>query len=222
MRKWWAWEFGESIRKNTDHARAQRGREYAQNGAVKKIEINPGKISAEVLGTTMYKVTIYGSTIPIDEKEKIINIIHQKGYLSSIISSEIPKELKKDLEKENIHLIPQKLGFNCTCPDYKRPCKHIYAVQKVLNDMMSYDPFILFKFLGIEKEHIILGNQENELLKEYHQPKISVKDFQKKYTFSYREFSSVEPWNQFKENSETIRKIYHVIMNNAEKKLIDI
>ncbi|AAK41869.1 hypothetical protein SULI_12500 [Saccharolobus solfataricus] len=216
MKRGWLFDFGKNIREEIDDGRASRGREYVRNGAVRKIEINPGKIAAQVSGTKLYDVNIYGNTLSEEDKRKVINIINKKGYLSSLLSYKFPTSIIDDLDEEGIELIPRNLSYECTCPDYQRPCKHIYAVYLTAYDIISNNPLLLFKFLGINKEELIYEKGQ-KIMQE-----ISVKDFQRKYEFPSIKFVNAKPWNKFGNDKEVVKHMYMLIMKTAERKIDEL
>lgn len=109
----------------SDSGRYSRAKSYARDGAVVEIDVRPGVVTAEVLGSRRYpySVTIGVDGLPPEE-------LHAQGAPTMLIPE------------------PHELAVDCTCPDNDAGfggaiCKHALAVLLVLADEISIEPELL-------------------------------------------------------------------------------
>lgn len=112
----------------SDPGRYRRAKDYARDGAVIEIDIRPGVVAGQVLGSRRdpYEVMIYSDAI--DEAD--LDVARERN---SIVS-----------------LIPERteLAVTCTCPDADggMMCKHALAVLMVVADEVSIEPELLARW----------------------------------------------------------------------------
>ena len=152
---WWG-ERWVDVLSNFEHdQRMSRGRAYARADKVKHFRLKTGSITATVEGSTGdYKVDIKFKKFSGKEWDKIIQKLTQVPIvLSGLLNNEMPRNIDK---VTGYSFIPSSFESDCSCPDYANPCKHIAAVFYTLADEIDYDPMILFKLKGMEKEQILV------------------------------------------------------------------
>ncbi len=139
--------------------RMRRGRRFANEKAIKNLEILPGQIRADVKdGRKTYHVEIHHP--PLDEAtwEAIVHrLASQALYSARLLQGEIPAEIIEIIEETGASLFPRadQLEAQCTCPDWEVPCKHIAGVYYYLADQFEKDPFRLFYFRGKAKDELL-------------------------------------------------------------------
>jgi SNF2 family DNA or RNA helicase/uncharacterized Zn finger protein len=155
---WWGKEWVKAIEKiDIDENRLPRGRSYAKNGNVLKIELNGEQIRARVQGSrpTPYHESMTLKVFGEREKEIIKSIIEERPDLASqIFVGQLPPELNELLVKNGVHLFPvswDEIDARCSCPDWANPCKHLAAVYYIIASEIDKDPFLLFEMRGISK-----------------------------------------------------------------------
>ena len=150
---WWGKKWIEILSKFEHDQRMSRGRAYARADMVKKFNIAKCLISANVKGSSgNYKVKINFKKFNDKEWGKIIRKMTTKPILlSKLLNNEMPEDIEKSVGHS---FIPKSFNAECSCPDYANPCKHIAAVFYTLADEIDYEPMILFKLKGIDKEEL--------------------------------------------------------------------
>lgn len=150
---WWGKKWVEVLSKYEHDQRMSRGRAYARADMAKKFNIAKCLISANVKGSSgNYKVKINFKKFNDKEWGKIIRKLASKPILlSKLLNNEMPEDIEKSVGHS---FIPKSFNSECSCPDYANPCKHIAAVFYTLADEIDYNPMILFKLKGIEKEEL--------------------------------------------------------------------
>jgi uncharacterized Zn finger protein len=139
--------------------RMRRGRRYANDKAIKNLEILPGRIHADVRdGRKTYEVDIRYP--PLDEAtwENIIDrLASQALYSARLLQGEIPAEIIEVIQETGASLFPtaEELEAQCTCPDWEVPCKHIAGVYYYLADQFEKDPFLLLYFRGKARDELL-------------------------------------------------------------------
>jgi len=112
----------------SDPARFARSKEYARDGAVFDVEIEPGTVCASVRGTRYepYEVELHVRPAGRHELEAVVP--------GTATGTEL--------------LAPERseLATWCTCPDDARACKHAIAALLVLADEVTVDPGVLVRW----------------------------------------------------------------------------
>ncbi len=142
--------------------RLERGRRYARSGQVMAFRIEKGRIAAKVQGSMRepYSVTITVKTMGEDAWAKVIERMASSAlYAAKLLSGEMPEEIGKLAKAGSTNIFPAKKEFlpACTCPDGAVPCKHIAAVCYIIAEELDKDPFLLFKFRGMDKDEMLEG-----------------------------------------------------------------
>lgn len=151
---WWGNQWLGALT-HIDYAnRIPRGASYARNGAVKKMEIKPGKIRAMVQGTRNYTVNL---SVPVfslmDIKRLMMKILNRPVMISRLLNRELDPALLEIAESMDLPLFPQswkELEMKCSCPDWAVPCKHIAAVIYKLGQEIDNNPFLIFELHGVD------------------------------------------------------------------------
>ncbi len=139
--------------------RMRRGRRFAQNGFIKKLDVKPGRITAKVKDSgKQFDVEIKFPPLDDASWEEIIEKLGSQAlYSARLLSGEMPPEVMDVFSEAHAPLFPSanKLATSCTCPDWEAPCKHIAGVYYHLADKFEKNPFLLFYFRGRSKEALM-------------------------------------------------------------------
>lgn len=108
---------------SVDRARLGRARQLRVDGAVLRLEVSAGSITAEVQGSRPdpYEVSVSVPTCTV------------RSAADTLDRSEVPS------------LVPQlrDLVVRCSCPDWEDPCKHSIAAMLVFADEVQLRPYLL-------------------------------------------------------------------------------
>lgn len=150
---WWGKRWVENLSKYEDDQRMARGRAYARADKVKKFEINKGKITAVVQGSSgKYKVNIDFKEYSDEQWKKIVGKIQITPLLlGKLLNNEMPEELE---EMTGFKFVPDSFSSKCSCPDYANPCKHIAAVFYTTSDEIDHNPMSLLLIHGLTREEL--------------------------------------------------------------------
>jgi uncharacterized Zn finger protein len=165
-RKWWSKRWTQVLESFHIGARLSRGRSYARKGQVASLNIEKGKVLADVQGSRAkpYKVTIQFNTYLKKQWEQVVELlIEQPIFAARLLGNEMPEEIESVFEKAKLPLFPKRkkdMETDCSCPDWSNPCKHIAAVFYLMAESFDNDPFLLFKLRGMEREDLLAALQK--------------------------------------------------------------
>lgn len=164
---WWGKKWIESMLTMGKFMRMQRGINYTKEHRVSDIIIKKGEIFAQCLGTAPvpYRIKIKFDKIPPEKWDLIIQKLSEHVLIEAqLLSNELPKDINDIFLKNKIPLFPpikEDLNAECTCPDKEIPCKHIAAVILSSAKIFDYDPFLILKLRGMEKEELLIKIEQN-------------------------------------------------------------
>jgi uncharacterized Zn finger protein len=158
---WWSQQFLASLHAVADSGRLQRGRTYARAGQVRSMAIERGIVRASVQGSRPrpYSVSIEFAPVPEKAWNRIVQQLasHAK-YSAYLLAGEVPHELVDLFTAAKSTFFPQKPGdldFECSCPDWGDPCKHVAATCYLLAEAFEEDPFALLKWRGMDRADLM-------------------------------------------------------------------
>jgi SWIM zinc finger len=136
--------------------RAERGRRLAREGAVGRLEVVEGSITARVTGSTgnEYDVTIAAAPVPADVWSQAARATRGRSVLEDGATG-------RAQSVHLAHLLETRFGTrfapsareirrSCTCPDTEPggACKHIAAAAFVVADAIDRDPSLFLHWRG--------------------------------------------------------------------------
>lgn len=163
---WWGQKFIEALESFTDRARLVRGKSYANSSRIIDFKIESNIITARIRGNKnsyygVYEEPIYTSIIkfkkiPKNYWQKFIQKIGSNpSFITRLLMDELPDNISH-IFNERYDLLPKRtdLETECSCPDWKNPCKHIAGLYYRIATLLDYDPFLLFQFKGMNKTRL--------------------------------------------------------------------
>lgn len=159
---WWgqAWIAALEERAAVDPTRLPRGRTYARQDRVGRLELAPGKVTALVRGQRAlpYRVTVTVPTARAGALDDLAAAIARRAAsAAALLDHELDPVLVEDATALDVALLPGtgELKTRCSCPDWADPCKHAAAVCYLVADELDRDPFQLLLLRGIEREPLL-------------------------------------------------------------------
>lgn len=151
----WAWRWAALIESlGPEYAgRLQRARSYARNGHVWRLNVAPGALSAQVLGSYgYYSTTVRPHTLPASVWERVIaRLMEEPQVIASLLAGELTPELDAAFEAAHAPLFPEDVrdfAWSCSCPDWEKPCKHALSVCYEFAAHLDRDPSLLLLLRG--------------------------------------------------------------------------
>ena len=158
---WWSRKLLSIIKSFGWENRMARGVRYARSGQVLRINVDKGKVEAEVQGSARkpYKISIVFPLIGDSIWNKVLDSLKNRPeMISSLLGGTVPTQIESIFMENGTSLFPEKgneLDMSCSCPDYANPCKHIAAVFYVLAENFDSDPFLILNLRGKDRKEIL-------------------------------------------------------------------
>jgi uncharacterized Zn finger protein len=146
--------------------RLPRARSYLRQGSVFNLEVEQGKIRAQVAGSTLYDVEI---TIKPIEKKAWAGIQQacagQVGSLLDLLGGQLGSGVMAVISDKERGLFPspREIRFNCSCPDYASLCKHSGAVLYGVAVKFDADPALFFRLRGVDPSELLASGADQTL-----------------------------------------------------------
>ena len=122
--------------------RLPRGRSYVRSNSVIDLQIAPGVVRAQVMGTSLYRIEI-GSLVAL---------------LRGTLSGEVMEVMTR--HDEGLFPKPAEITFTCSCPDVAGMCKHIAAAMYGIGGRLDTQPELLFLLRGVDSADLIASAAE--------------------------------------------------------------
>lgn len=140
--------------------RLPRGRTYARRGAVRRLEVTAGNVTARVDGSrpVPYRVTLRLPVFTDDQWDAIVAALSgQVRHVAALLDGRMPDDVDDALAGCGLSLFPHagELATTCSCPDHANPCKHVAAVHYVLAQTFDADPFLLPALRGRGRDALL-------------------------------------------------------------------
>jgi uncharacterized Zn finger protein len=146
--------------------RLPRARSYLRQGSVFNLEVEQGKIRAQVAGSTLYDVEI---TIKPMEEKAWAGIQQacagQVGSLLDLLGGQLGSGVMAVISDKERGLFPspREIRFNCSCPDYASLCKHSGAVLYGVAVKFDADPALFFRLRGVDPSELLASGADQTL-----------------------------------------------------------
>ena len=159
---WWgaAWVDALEHRAQLDPNRLPRGRTYARQDRVERLEVESGAVRAFVHGSRSvpYRVRLGVRPFTDDEWDLALDAIAARaGHAAALLDGELDPGIVEDTRAAGVDLLPLagELRPECSCPDWANPCKHAAAVCYLTADLLDDDPFTLFLARGRTRDAVL-------------------------------------------------------------------
>ncbi|MBE7460840.1 MAG: hypothetical protein HS112_09965 [Zoogloeaceae bacterium] len=158
-RTFWGKAWCDNLERYSDFEnRLPRGRTYVRNGSVIDLRIAAGKVSAQVMGSSLYKVTVNITALPrkqwqalgaecADSIESLVELL--QGRLSQGVMARICHPQK------GLFPSPKEIAFDCSCPDWAAMCKHVAAVFYGIGARLDEQPELLFTLRRVDAKDLV-------------------------------------------------------------------
>lgn len=138
--------------------RLPRGRSYVRNGAVIDLQIEQGKIEAQVQGSRLYKVSIEIVSLTKKHWNELIKQCSSKiSSLIELLQGKFSNNVMEIITAKSTGLFPEpsEIKLNCSCPDHAIMCKHVAAVLYGIGSRLDFNPEELFVLRSVNHLELI-------------------------------------------------------------------
>ncbi|NNM53066.1 MAG: hypothetical protein HKM02_12725 [Pseudomonadales bacterium] len=144
--------------------RLPRGRTYVRNGSVIDLKIEPGKVCATVMGSSLYKIEINIAAVS-DSHWKLLaqECTGSIASLVELLQGNFSKAVMERMcqPKTGLFPSPQEIRFDCSCPDWAIMCKHVAAVLYGIGARLDSRPELIFTLRQVDANELV--NQTAQL-----------------------------------------------------------
>lgn len=164
-RSFWGRSWCENLESYADLAnRLARGRTYARNGSVIHLAVERGRLSAQVVGSALYRVEVTVS--PLARKKWDALVARSAGEIASVVEvlqGKLPKTVLDALADRASGLFPspKEIAYDCSCPDVAGLCKHIAAVLYGVGARLDGEPETFFVLRGVDVAELASAGARN-------------------------------------------------------------
>lgn len=155
----WGKAWCENLENYSDYAsRLPRGRTYVRNGSVIDLQITPGEVSAQVMGSSLYKVSASVTAVPEKQwKTLCADCASSIDSLVELLQGKLSSAVMTRLSKLGSGLFPapREISFRCSCPDGAYMCKHVAAVLYGIGARLDAQPELLFQLRQVEVKDLV-------------------------------------------------------------------
>ncbi len=160
--------------------RSVEGLEYASLGQTKSLNVEPGAVVALIQGRAerAYQTRLTIATHSPDQWEKVVGVMtDQAVYAAKLLAGDLPTNIEEVFVPLGLKLFPtdaSEVGVSCTCADFQAEervghakaaagetaapaawCKHAACAAYILAQRLSSDPFLMFKFRGLDGQELL-------------------------------------------------------------------
>ena len=165
-KSFWGKSWCSNLERYSDYEnRLPRGRTYVRNGSVFDLQIAKSKVSAVVIGSDFYTVTI--TIAPVTAKRWKAICRDCAGTIDSLVELLQGRLSKAVMDRvcradDGLFPAPKEIKLSCSCPDWAGMCKHVAAALYGVGARLDEQPALLFKLRGVD-ENQLLANAGQEL-----------------------------------------------------------
>ncbi|MGE3966480.1 MAG: hypothetical protein AB7I09_20460, partial [Planctomycetota bacterium] len=148
-----------NLERYSDYAnRLPRGRTYARNGSVIDLQITPGKVTALVSGSEIYKVEVAVTPLPKARWRKLCaGCADDIDSLVELLQGRFSRGVMEVLCQPDTGIFPEpkQIVMSCSCPDWATMCKHVAAVLYGVGARLDNEPELLFTLRQVDHTELV-------------------------------------------------------------------
>jgi len=158
-KSFWGKAWCRNLERYSDYSnRLPRGRTYLRNGSVIDLKIGPGEVSAQIMGSSLYRVSVritevagvHWQAIARDCARSIDTLVELlQGHLSTSVMERITRP------GTGLFPSPKEISFSCSCPDSAAMCKHVAATLYGIGARLDAEPELLFGLRQVDAKELI-------------------------------------------------------------------
>ncbi|MDP2811325.1 MAG: SWIM zinc finger family protein [Rhodocyclaceae bacterium] len=155
----WGKAWCDNLERYSDYAnRLPRGRTYVRNGSVIDLIVAEGKVHAQVMGSSLYKVAVSVATVPEKHWQAIgADCAGSIDSLVELLQGRMSKGVMERIcaPKTGLFPAPHEITLDCSCPDWASMCKHVAAVLYGIGARLDAQPELLFRLRGVDAKDLV-------------------------------------------------------------------
>jgi len=155
----WGKAWCDNLERYSDYAnRLPRGRSYVRNRCVIDLQIVSGTITAQVSGSSLYRISI--KVAPLDDKAWRAICRDCSGSIDSMVELLQGRLSKAVMDRvcrtgDGLFPAPKSIELSCSCPDGAYMCKHVAAALYGVGARLDRQPELLFSLRDVDQQQLI-------------------------------------------------------------------
>ena len=167
-KSFWGKAWCENLERYSDYAnRLPRGRTYLRNGSVIDLKIGAGEATAQVMGSSLYRIKVEISAVASIHWQSIArDCARSIDTLVELLQGQLSASVMERITRPGSGLFPspKEIRFSCSCPDSATMCKHIAATLYGIGARLDAEPQLLFGLRKVDAKELIAQAGEGEAL----------------------------------------------------------
>ena len=155
----WGKAWCDNLERYSDFAnRLPRGRTYLRNGSVIDLAINAGEVSAQVMGSDLYRIKVDIAAVPKARWHALgRDCAGSIDSLIELLQGRLSKGVMERICRPGTGLFPspKEISFRCSCPDWASMCKHVAAVFYGVGARLDAQPELLFTLRRVDAKELV-------------------------------------------------------------------
>ena len=138
--------------------RLPRGRTYVRNGSVVDLQIEAGKITSMVSGSSLYRIAIQIRPLAVPRWKKLKQQCSAGiGSVVELLQGRLSTSVMTIMTSRDSGLFPApaEIEMSCSCPDWAGMCKHVAATLYGVGNRLDREPQLLFKLRQVDHLDLI-------------------------------------------------------------------
>jgi uncharacterized Zn finger protein len=164
----WGKSWCENLERYSDYAnRLPRGRTYLRNGSVIDLKIGSGEATAQVMGSSLYRIKVQISEVAATHWQSIArDCARSIDTLVELLQGQLSASVMERITRPGSGLFPspREIRFSCSCPDSAALCKHIAATLYGIGARLDAEPHLLFGLRKVDAKELIAKAGESDAL----------------------------------------------------------
>jgi uncharacterized Zn finger protein len=140
----------------------RRGRSYARRGQVKALEVQVGRVTAQIedRDTGLCEIEILMNRLTDQQWQEVFDALNRQAiYVAQLLAGDMPTNIDELFQQAGVNLLPggrYDMEIRCNqCQVGGQPCKHAAAVLYLLGQMLDDDPWLLFRLRGRDRQQVL-------------------------------------------------------------------
>jgi uncharacterized Zn finger protein len=169
-KSFWGRSWCENLERYSDYAnRLPRGRTYLRNGSVIDLKIGAGEATAQVMGSSLYRIKVNISAVAGAHWQSIArDCARSIDTLVELLQGQLSASVMERITRPGNGLFPspKEISFSCSCPDSAAMCKHIAATLYGIGARLDSEPELLFGLRKVDAKELIARAGEGDTLQQ--------------------------------------------------------
>ena len=158
-RSFWGKAWCKNLERYSDYSnRLPRGRTYLRNGSVIDLQISAGEVSAQVMGSSLYQISVLVTEVTVTHWQGIArDCARSIDSLVELLQGQLSTAVMERITRPGTGLFPspKEISFSCSCPDSAAMCKHVAATLYGIGARLDAAPQLLFGLRRVDAKELI-------------------------------------------------------------------